>query len=110
VLRKTIVKNFDNRRDDYFMKKILHDLYRGRFPKGDHGVNTPQIDATREKILSERQYLASIMSAEDFERFRALEALHRECHDQRYQNTYAKAFKLGIMLMCALFMNEEADE
>jgi len=89
------------------MTKILHDLYHGRLPRGDRSVNTPHIDATREKILSERRYFASIMSPKDFERFKALEALHREGHDQRYRDTYTNAFKLGVMLMCAVFMNED---
>jgi len=89
------------------MNKILHELYLGRFPRGDRSVNTPQLDATREKILCERKYFASIMSAEDFKRFKALEALHRDCHAQRYKNAYTNAFKLGIMLMCAVFMNDD---
>ena len=91
------------------MTKILHDLYHGRFPRGDRSGNTPQIDATREKILNERRYFASVMSDENFERFKALEALHRECHDRRYRNAYTNAFKLGVMLMCALFMNDDED-
>jgi len=89
------------------MKKMLQDLYHGRFPRGDRSVNNPHIDANREKILSERRYFESIMSAEDFERFKALEALHRECHDQRYRDTYTNAFRLGVMLMCAIFMDED---
>ena len=52
----------------------------------------------------------SIMSAEDFERFKALEALHYECHTRRYRNTYTNAFKLGVMLMCAVFMNDDEED
>ena len=89
------------------MKKILHDLYHGRIPGWDSAISTTKNDETREKMLSERQYFASIMSAEDFERFKALEALHRECHERRYRNTYTNAFRLGVMLMCAVFMNDE---
>ena len=92
------------------MTKILHELYHGRLPRGDRSVNGPQLDVTREKILSERRYFASIMSGEDFERFKALEALHRECHDRRYRDTYTNAFKLGVMLMCAVFMNDDIND
>jgi len=89
------------------MKKILHDLYHGRMPGWDSTISTTETYEFREKTLSERQYFASIMSAEDFERFKAWEAMHREGHTRRYKNTYMKAFKLGVVLMCAIFMNDE---
>jgi len=60
------------------MKKILHDLYHGRIPGWDSRISITETDEIREKTLSERRYFASIMSAEDFERFKAWEALHRE--------------------------------
>ena len=90
------------------MKKILHDLYHGRIPGWDSRIcMNSETDEIREKIRSERRYFASILSAEDFERFKDWEALHREGHARRYMNTYTEAFKLGVMLMCAVFMNDE---
>jgi len=98
-----------NERDD-LMKKILHDLYLGRIPGWDSYIQmNSETDETREKIRSERRYFASIMSAKDFERFEALEALHGEGHARRYKNTYTNAFKLGVMLMCAVFMNDDQE-
>jgi len=62
-----------------------------------------ETDEMREKIRSERRYFASILSAKDFERFEKLDALHGEGHAIRYENTYINAFKLGALLMCAIF-------
>ena len=92
------------------MKKILHDLYHGRIPGWDSSISMNSFtDETRKKTLSERQYFASILSAEDFERFKSLEATHNESHTRRYRNTYTSAFKLGVMLMCAVFMNDDEE-
>ena len=91
------------------MKKILHDLYHGRIPGWDSVASTTKNDETRQKMLSERRYFASLLSPKDFERFKALEALHSECHARRYRNTYTNAFKLGVMLMCAVFMNDDEE-
>ena len=85
------------------MNKMIQDLRHGRIPGWDKQVYSAETDEEREKIRSERQYFASIMSEKDFERFRQLETLHAEGHARRYANTYASAFKLGVMLMCAVF-------
>ena len=93
------------------MKKILHDLYHGRIPGWDSSTSmNAETDATSEKIRSERRYFASIMSVKDFERFKSLEALHGEGHARRYRNTYENAFRLGVMLMCAVFMNDDGED
>jgi len=89
------------------MKKILHDLYHGHIPGWDSSVSNTETDETREKILSERQHLVSILPAEALEKFKALEALHSKAHARRYKSTYMKAFRLGAMLMCAVFMNDD---
>jgi len=97
------------------MKKILHDLYHGRIPGWDsriHSVNDAKSDEFREKTLAERRYLASVLSPKDFERFKTFESLHSKAHARRYHNIYINAFKLGVMLMCAVFMDdgEEAEK
>jgi len=89
------------------MKKILHDLYHGHIPGWDSSASNAETDETREKIISERQHLVSILSAEALEKFKALEALHTKAHARRYKCTYMKAFRLGAMLMCAVFMNDD---
>jgi len=88
------------------MKKILRDLRNGCIPGWDSHLclysETPELN---KEIMKKRQYFASNLSVEDFERFEALEALHKESHAVRYRKTYANAFKLGVMLMCAVFMD-----
>jgi len=93
------------------MKKILHDLYLGRIPGWDSRISMiSETDEARQKIRSERRYFKSILSAEDYERFEALDALHGEGHARRYKSTYTNAFKLGVRLMCAVFMDDAYDE
>ena len=92
------------------MKNILHELYRGNIPGWDSQSNAHiDSDAFHEKLASERKYFASIMSKKDFERFTALEKFHKESHAVRYKKVYTHAFKLGVLLMCAVFMGEETD-
>ena len=91
------------------MKKIIHDLYRGRLPGWDNSRSNTESDETREKIVSARKHLISILPADALERFKTLEALHNETHARRYRNTYMKAFRLGVMLMCAVFMNDDEE-
>jgi hypothetical protein len=91
------------------MKNILHELQRGHIPGWDSRMNTNTVAAKElnEKIKREREYLRFIMSPEDFRRLEKLESLHRERHSILYKNTYSNAFKLGVMLMCAVFMGED---
>ena len=85
------------------MNKLLQALYHGRIPGWDSQVHTTETDENREKTLSERKYFTSKMSDKDLERYKKLEALYAECHARRYENVYTNAFKLGVMLMCAVF-------
>jgi len=90
------------------MKNLLHELYHGRIPGWNSRFhNNTETDAIREKIRSERKYFVSGMSPEDLKRFKELETLHHHLHSNRCKNTYINAFKLGVMLMCAVFMGEE---
>ena len=85
------------------MNKLLQELYHGRIPGWDSQVHTTPTDETRERILSERRYFTSKMSDKDLERYKKMEALYAECHARRYENVYINAFKLGVLLMCAVF-------
>lgn len=85
------------------MNKLLQGFYHGRIPI----VSTTQSEEIRKKIRSERRYFLSRLSAKDRERYKNLEALHTESHARRYENTYAEAFKLGAMLMLAIFAESE---
>ena len=90
------------------MKNILHELFHGRVPGRDcNAPANPKVDELTQKIKSERQYFASIMSDANFKRFRKLERLHCKKNYLHYMDTFTNAFKLGAMLMCALFADED---
>jgi len=92
------------------MKKLLQKLYHGRIPGWDSQAHTTETDENREKIQAERRYLMGIMSPKAHASFKKLEALHAQSHARRYENTYTNAFRLGVMLMCAVFMNGDEEK
>jgi len=83
------------------MKNMLNDFYNYIIAKLSY-LDEAETDVVREKIRSERHYFASIMSAEDFERFKDLEALHGEGHKIRYSNMFIRTFNLGVTLTAIL--------
>ena len=92
------------------MKNILHKLFHGQMPKWDSSrSSTAKMEAINQKIVSEREYFSTIMSAEDFDRFIKLERMHRERNSIKYMDTYINAFKTGAMIMCAVFTGEETE-
>ena len=92
------------------MNKMLEKLYHGRIPGWDSQIHYNETDEFRQQSLKERKYLLSIMSPKAVESFKKLEALHSESHARRYENTYINAFRLGVLLMCAVFMNENEED
>jgi len=84
------------------MKNLLHKLYHSQALGQERA--TYETDEAREKIRSERRHFAFVLSEEDFKRFEALEALHKEHHTRRREEIYENAFRLGVTLMCAVFM------
>ena len=92
------------------MNKMLQDLYHGRIPGWDSQVHSDSLTETIGKeIQNQRKYLKSIISPKAFEQFRVLEKLHKKKHNIFYENVRADAFRLGVLLMCAVFM-EGAEE
>ena len=91
------------------MKNILNELQHGRIPGWDSRINTRSLetDAIWEKIKAEKHYFSAVLSKSDFERFEKLNSLHKEIHAIRYKKIYENAFRLGVMLICAVFMGEE---
>jgi len=90
------------------MKKILQELYHGKVFGQER--NTYETDEAKEKIRSERRYFKFVLSEKDFARFEALEALHKEHSIRKREEIYANAFRLGVMLMCAVFMNDGEED
>ena len=87
------------------MKNMLSDFYNHIIAKLSY-LDDAETDEVRQKIRSERRYFSSIMSAEDFERFKALEILHGEGHKIRYTNMFIRAFNLGVTLTTILTDNQ----
>jgi len=94
------------------MKNFLHELYNGQVPKCNMKATkvSSEEDALWNKIKNERQHFAFVLSAEDFERFKDLEKLHKASHAIRDRRICADAFRLGAMHICAIFMGEETEE
>jgi hypothetical protein len=90
------------------MNNILHRLFHGKMPKWDNSSTKKTEELTRQ-IAIERQYFSTIMSDENFKRFKKLERIHSKRNSIKYMNTYTNAFKTGAMLMCAVFMDEETE-
>jgi len=90
------------------MKNILYKLFHGQTPKWDSNNSAAaKAEAIKKRIASERHYFSTIMSDENFTRFKKLERLHRDRHSIQYMDTYINAFRLGAMIMCAVFMGED---
>ena len=92
------------------MNKLLQALYHGRIPGWDSQVHTTEIEELRKKILHERKCFTGDLSPKNLERYKKLEALYAESHARRYENVYTNAFRLGVMLMCAVFANGDGAE
>ena len=89
------------------MKKIFYDLYHGNFNAWERRpVRTAEIKAVDCKIESEKRYFVQKMSLDDCQRFEALENLYSQSSDFEQIDAFSYGFKLGTMLMCAVFMDE----
>jgi len=92
------------------MENILHSLCNGHLPGWHrHRSGIEKTKALTQKIEKEQQYFASILSDDDFKRFKKLDHLHGKRNAIKYMDTYINAFKMGAMLMCAVFMGEESE-
>ena len=92
------------------MKSILYQLQNGHVPEWEQHINetTDEINVNN-KILEERDYFSSIMSVADFKRFQDLEDLYNQSNSFDDTRTFARGFRLGAKIMCAIFMGEGSD-
>ena len=89
------------------MKNILHDLYYGRVSGWERRpVRTAEENAVNRKIEDEKRYFVGKMSLDDVQRFQELENLYTQAHEFDEIDAYRYGFKLGVMIMCAVFMGE----
>ena len=89
------------------MKNIIHDLYFGRISEWENRIiRSDEEMAIHDKIIAEKQYFSGVLSAEDYKRLESLETLCMESHNFDELRAYVNAFKLGVMIMCAVFMGD----
>lgn len=89
------------------MRSILHDFYNGRFTAWERRlIRTAENISINNKVEDEKRYFMHKMSLDDCQRFEALESLYSHSSDYEQEDAFAYGFKLGTMLMCAVFMGE----
>ena len=90
------------------MKSILHDLYYGHFSAWERRPNrTAENITVNRKIEDEKRYFIQKMSLDDCQRFQALDGLYSQANEFEQIDAFSYGFKLGTMLMCAVFMDED---
>ena len=90
------------------MKNILHELYFGRVSRWERRVNrTAEELAVENKIQTEKKHFSQIVSAEDYKRLNELEKLYGQFRDFEDMRTFNYAFRLGVLIMCAVFMGDD---
>ena len=93
------------------MKKIFHNLYYGKINNFERiATITDEESELINKLEEERKHFSFIMSPEDFKRFENFEYLNMKLNDFKDMRTFVYALKFGISLMCAVFMDEDAEE
>ena len=93
------------------MNKILLDLYWGRVSATERKTTfTDEEVAIYKEIEEERQYFSFSMSAADYERLEAYENRLDKVREISDISTFNYAFRLGVMLMHAVFMGEVTEK
>ncbi|MDL2258160.1 hypothetical protein LJC42_03245 [Eubacteriales bacterium OttesenSCG-928-K08] len=89
------------------MKSILHELYGGEInPYENTSVSSNDYRRINRKIQAEKRYFAERMSEDDCKRFEALENLYSDSSEMETQKAFCEGFKLGALLLCAVFTEE----
>jgi hypothetical protein len=89
------------------MNKILQALYVGHVPGWEcHASMTPEGKAVNQKIHDEKKYFSGVLSKEDCKRLHELDDMYRRSNSFENMNSFIYAFRLGVMLMCDVFMGE----
>lgn len=88
-------------------KSIISDLYHGNINAWERRpVRTAENMAVNHKIEDEKRYFIQKMSLDDVQRFEALENLYSQSSDFEQESAFSYGFKLGTLLMCAVFTDE----
>jgi len=96
-----------------FLSEILSQLYFGHVPGWEsHAHSTAEQRAVNEKIDTEMKYFSGLMSAseDDCKRLDAFDDLYKQSCSIENMHSFKFAFRLGVLLMCAVFMGEDGAE
>jgi|GEM_PF-6326920 len=92
------------------MNNILEAFYSGHVPEHEQLENsTAKERAVSEKIYDEMKYFSGLMSAEDCKRLDELNNMYSNLCNFECMRTFEYAFRLGAMIMSAVFMEEGAE-
>jgi len=93
------------------MNNILQELYFGNVPGWErHANSSAEEQAVNKNIDAEKRYFSGVMSEEDCKRLTALDDMYRRSNSFENMRTFNSAFRLGVMLMCDVFMGEVKNE
>ena len=95
------------------MNNILEALYSGHVPEHEQRVNsTAEERAVSEKIYAEIEYFSCVMSEseDDCKRLDELNDMYSHLCNLECMRTFKYAFRLGAMIMSAVFMEEGAEQ
>jgi len=88
-------------------RNILNSLYNGQFNAWSRrSPQTAESIAVRRKIDDEMRYFMQKMSLDDCQRFEALDNLYFKSSDFEQADAFSYGFKLGTILMNAVYMDE----
>lgn len=88
-------------------KSIMADLYHGRINAWERRpTRTTENIAVNQKIEDEKRYFVQKISLDDVQRFETLENLYSQSNDFEQESAFSYGFKLGTMLMCAVFTDD----
>ena len=105
--RSSIVKNMGGM---IILKDILHKLYFGQVSRWECRANrSVEENNIENKIKSEKKYFKETLSDEDYKRLNELESFQSDIRGFEDMRTFNYAFRMGAMLMCAVFFGEEAE-
>lgn len=86
-------------------KSIIDSLFYGGICAISRRVEPdPQRTCINRKIEEEQRYFISKMSADDCQRFEALNNLYSQANTLEERDCFGYGLKLGVMLMCEIFV------
>ncbi|MCL2853098.1 MAG: hypothetical protein FWE20_08720 [Defluviitaleaceae bacterium] len=92
-------------------RNILHDLYNGQFSAWERRpARTAENVSVNRRIEDEKRYFMQKMSLDDCRRFEELDGLYSHSNGFEQADAFSYGFKLGAMLMCSVYTDEDGPQ